>query len=146
MSGYPSDESPGYVLKRAQSAFRYAMDVALREVDLTTSQFALLTAVKSEKNGLSNAELARRCFVTAQAMHGVVVVLERRGLIERPEEPIVGRTRAARLTPEGRRVQSRASRIVDAIEARAFSALTAKERRQMVHALLDVVRRLEGER
>lgn len=134
------------MLKRAQSAFRHAMDVGLREVDLTTSQFALLTAVRHEKGGLSNAELARRCFVTAQAMHGVVVVLERRGLIERPDEPIVGRTRAAQLTPEGRRVQSRASRIVDAIEARAFSGLTANEQRQMVDALLDVVTRLEGER
>lgn len=122
------------------------MDVALREVDLTTSQYALLTAVRHEKSGLSNAELARRCFVTPQAMHGVVVVLERRGLIERPEEPIVGRIRAAQLTREGRRLQSRASRLVDAIEARAFSGLTPKEQRQMVDALLDVVKLLEPER
>lgn len=143
MSSESRDLSPGYMLKRAQQALRRAMDVALREIDLTTPQYALLDALSLEPSGLSNAELARRCFVTAQAMHGVVVMLEKRELIDRQAEAPVGRVRTACLTSDGQRLHARASRAVVAIEEHAFSSLSKTERSQLLSVLHDVTERLE---
>lgn len=65
----------GYYLKRAQHALRLAMDAALQRVDLTTPQYAALCALELEP-GLSNAALARCCFVTPQTMNMIVVQSE----------------------------------------------------------------------
>ena len=82
-----SSDPFGYILKRTQLALRGAMDDALVTVNLTTPQYAALSEL-SEEQGLSNAELARRCFVTPQTMHQILRGLERtssftRGLVLR---------------------------------------------------------------
>ena len=91
----------GYELKRAQHALRLGMDGALREVGLTTPQYAALTVVEGEE-GVSGALLARRCFVTPQTMNGVVVNLEKAGLLERRPHPEHGRVLRAYLTRQFR--------------------------------------------
>jgi hypothetical protein len=62
----------GYQLKRAQQALRTAMDEGLRAQGLTTPQYAALTHLEADEP-LSGAELARRCFVTAQTMNAILV-------------------------------------------------------------------------
>jgi hypothetical protein len=57
----------GYQLKRAEHALRLEMDGALRDMGLTTPQYAALSVLGDEP-GLSGAELARRCFVTPQTI------------------------------------------------------------------------------
>ncbi|MBT4963229.1 MAG: MarR family transcriptional regulator [Francisellaceae bacterium] len=42
------------------------------------------------KGGISNAELARRSFITPQTMHGIVSNLERPVLIKRENTPCHG--------------------------------------------------------
>jgi DNA-binding MarR family transcriptional regulator len=49
--------------KRVQAGLRSGMDRALETKGLTTPQYAALSALERE-SGLSNAELARRSFVT----------------------------------------------------------------------------------
>ncbi len=73
------------------------MDEALRPIMLTTPQYAVLCAVEAEA-GLSNARLARAAFVTAQTMQGVLVNLERDGLLERRPDPAHGRILRSELT------------------------------------------------
>ena len=71
----------GYVLKQAQSALRSRMDGALRPLGLTVPQYACLELLAS--GPLTNAELARGAFVTAQSMNSVVTSLQERGLVAR---------------------------------------------------------------
>ena len=71
-----SSDPFGYIFKRTQLALRGAMDDALVTVNLTTPQYAALSE-PSKEQGLSNAELARRCFVTPQTMHQILGGLER---------------------------------------------------------------------
>jgi DNA-binding MarR family transcriptional regulator len=78
------------VLKRAQYTLRQVMDDRLADAALTTPQYAALTALEREE-GLSNAELARRCFVTPQTMHSIVTRLEEEGLLRRTPHPNHGR-------------------------------------------------------
>ena len=86
----PLDESVGYLLKRAATSLRSAMDAALRPLDLTVPQYACLELL-GQRPGLSNAELARGVFVTRQSMNGVLRGLQDRGLVTRPATAPSGR-------------------------------------------------------
>ena len=66
-----STERPGWLLKRAQDALNAAMTATLRDFGATLPEYAVLTAL-AEEPGLSNADLARRTFVTPQTMNQVL--------------------------------------------------------------------------
>ena len=92
----------GYLIKRAQTVLHEAMADALGSHDLTVTQFAVLTALHEEP-GLSNADLARRAFVTPQSMHAVLQELERLQFVVRRPHPQHQRVLQAELTEAGRR-------------------------------------------
>jgi DNA-binding MarR family transcriptional regulator len=112
------------------------MDGALKEVGLTTPQYAALSMVEGE-DGLSGALLARRCFVTPQTMNGIVVNLEKAGLLERHPHPEHGRVLQAYLTGtgNGEGVLARAHALVEAIEGRMLEDLTEDERTGLLSVL-----------
>lgn len=132
----------GYELKRAQHALRVEMDGALREVGLTTPQYAALAVLEGEP-GLSGAELARRCFVTPQTMNGIVANLENAGLLERRPHPEHGRVLRAYLTGEGEAMVSRAHAPIEAIEERMLAGTGEDERGRLLRALRDCADALE---
>jgi DNA-binding MarR family transcriptional regulator len=109
-------ERLGYALKAAQGALGRAMDAALRPEGLTVAQFATLNAL-DRAPGASNADLARRAFVTPQSMHGVLDGLARAGLVERGPDPGHGRRLAARLTARGTDALARGWAAVAPVEA-----------------------------
>lgn len=111
----PLDESVGYLLKRAATSLRFAMDAALRPLDLTVPQYACLELL-GQRPGLSNAELARGAFVTRQSMNGVLRGLQDRGLVTRPATAPSGRALPGQLTPAGRRRLRGASAKVRSVE------------------------------
>src|SRR5260221_1939404 len=113
----------GYHLKRAQQALRMAMDEVPRAQELTTPEYAALTNVEGDEP-LSGAELARRCFVTAQTMNAILVGLERARLVERTAHAKHGRVIEARLTKRGRAKVEDAHRTVFGIEERMLSKIT----------------------
>jgi hypothetical protein len=76
----PVETAVGYVLKQAAVALRNAMDVALRPLQLTVTQYSCLELL-GQRPGLSNAELARGTFITRQSMNVVLRDLEERGLV-----------------------------------------------------------------
>ena len=78
--------------------------------DLSGPQVTALVTLHHEP-GLSNAQLARRCFVTPQSMNEVVIELERRKLLAREPDPSNHRILRAQLTRSGKKV-------IDAWEAR----------------------------
>ena len=81
--------------------------------NLTVTQFAVLTALEEEP-GLSNADLARRAFVTPQSMHVVLQELESRQLLVRRAHPQHHRVLQAELTEGGRRTLQEAADAIDA--------------------------------
>ena len=111
----------GFALKQAQQALRTHMDAALQQIGLTTPQYAVLNLLKIAP-GASNADLARRSFVTPQTMQGVVVALERSGFVVRAPHAKHGRVQTTELTDQGRNVLAAASTIVAGAEARLRAA------------------------
>lgn len=96
------DGHSGYLLRQAWQSFRAAMDDALRAQGLNGAQYAVLSVLARDP-GLSGADLARACNTTPQATNGVIVTLEREGLVERHPHPTHGRILQVALTAEGRR-------------------------------------------
>lgn len=117
----------GYKLKQTQHALRLHMDEALRLLDLTTPQYAVLSQLEL-RPGISNAELARASFITAQTMHGIVSKLEKRNLIKRENDPQHGRILCAELTDEGIKTLQKAHEIIQIVEARMLRTITANDK------------------
>ena len=111
----------GFALKQAQQALRTRLDAGLREIGLTTAQYAVLAFLKVEA-GASNAALARRAFVTPQTMQAILVALERARFIARSPHPDHGRVQTTELTGRGRQALQAASEIVADVEARLRNA------------------------
>ena len=124
----------GYELKRAQHSLRLRMDEALKGHGVTTPQYAAMS-VLAEQPGLSNAQLARRSFVTPQTMNRILGRLETLGFIERLEDPEHGRVLQAYLTRGGERLRDECDRTVAAVEKRMVSGLSEEEQRLLLQAL-----------
>lgn len=137
------DLSVGYALKRAQHALRLRVDEALREVGLTTPQYAVLSVLE-DSPGLSGAELARMSFVTPQTMNAIVGKLEDAGMIERRPHPEHGRVLRTDLTEKGRKLVSGAHEVVEVVEERMLSGFGSDERSRLAKALRDCASSLEA--
>jgi DNA-binding MarR family transcriptional regulator len=127
-------EKIGYVLKQVQYALRSRMDEDLRRCGLTTAQYAALAALEEEP-GASAASLARRCFVTAQTMTGIIVNLETAGLIERSDYPQHGRVLQTAMTAKGARVLAAAHEISASIEQSMLKGLGGAQRQALGDSL-----------
>jgi DNA-binding MarR family transcriptional regulator len=124
----------GYLIKRAQTVLHDAMADALRAHDLTVTQYAVLIAL-DEEPGLSNADLARRAFVTPQSMYAVLQELEKLQLVVRSPHPQHQRVLQAALTGAGQRTLASAAAAVDAVEEQMLSKLTGPARSKLASAL-----------
>lgn len=89
-----------YLVKWVERGLRARLDEALATCGVSTPEYTLLSVLR-ERDGLSSAQLARRVFVTPQAMNQLVIALEERGLIRRKPSESHGRIMHASLTPKG---------------------------------------------
>ena len=121
-----TDEQIGYLVKQLQQQVRAALDDALAAHGVTMSTYAVLAVLHSE-GGLSNAELARRCFVTAQSMNRLVQDLASAGLVSRVGAADHGRIIHTDLTPRGTRLLARCQPAVDRVQDRMLSDLSSAE-------------------
>jgi DNA-binding MarR family transcriptional regulator len=127
-------DRPAYLLKRAQAALHAALGEVLRDQGATLPQYAVLTAL-DEEPGLSNAELARRAFVTPQTMNQVLRELEHRAWVTRSPRPGHGRILQANLTDEGRGTLHACHRTADVVEERMLAGLDPAQRGELAAAL-----------
>ena len=84
-------------------ASRSSLDDALRHLDLSSLQYTVLSVLARNEN-LSSSRLSRRFYVTPQAMGEIILLLERKGLIERREDPANKKVLLLSLTRFGKSV------------------------------------------
>lgn len=132
----------GYAVKRLQQAVRAAAERHLRPLGPTMPQYAALLALAT-RPGLSNSELARRCFVTRQTMNDLLAGLQRADLITRAAHPHDGRVRQIELTASAHDLLGRADHAVAAVEQQMTMGLNAAERRQLLDMLQSCTANLE---
>ncbi len=140
----PVDEAVGYVLKKATTALRAAMDTVLRPLELTVPQYSCLE-VLNQRPGLSSSELARATFVTRQSMNLVLHGLQQRGLLTRAAVADRGKALPSQLTDAGR-VQLRAASVaVHTIEKQMLAPMTPGAQQRLLADLAACAAALTGE-
>jgi DNA-binding MarR family transcriptional regulator len=121
-------------LKYAAGASRLALEAEFGRLGITPQQFLALVAI-AENADISNAELARHGYVSAQSMNAIVGRLEAAGLIRRVPCPTGGRTLQTRITEAGRTMLDRATAHAYAIEKYVREALGGDEFEALTRSL-----------
>ncbi|HEX7082823.1 MAG TPA: MarR family transcriptional regulator [Gaiellaceae bacterium] len=132
-----------YVVARLERAIRKAINERVKRHGLTTLQYTTLS-VLGVGGQLSNAQLARRAYMTPQSMSEVLDALEGKGLVERQQHPNHRRVYPARLTAQGRRVLASCDEAVDELEEEMLTGLGAREVTALRRALVSAVRSLHA--
>jgi DNA-binding MarR family transcriptional regulator len=115
-----------YLVHVLAHASRSKLDAALAHVGLSSFQYTALSVLAHNEN-LSSSRLSRRFHVTPQAMGELILLLERRGLIERREDVVNKRTLLLSLTEHGRSVWAQADAIAKKTEQAIFADLSNTE-------------------
>ncbi len=129
-----------------KQAFRFSLSTvneAVSSYGVTTAQIGLMRQLANEP-GLSGAELARRLLISPQGVQLALTSLERRGLVERKQDPQHGRILRAYLSEQGRAVTSGVVAEAIAAHEKVFGVLTGNERRLLNDLLARVVEQGTG--
>jgi DNA-binding MarR family transcriptional regulator len=127
----------GQLLREVHQALRVAFDEALQPRGLSLRQVGVLATLRRSP-GLSNADLARRFFMTPQSTVELLSGLETAGLVVRRPHPAGGRALPAELTPAGTAKLVACLSVIASAEERLLSGISLRERHQL-HDLLERV-------
>ncbi|CAA0127761.1 putative HTH-type transcriptional regulator [Mycolicibacterium vanbaalenii] len=132
-----------WLLKQAWYFALTTVNDSVSEHGVSTAQIGMLRQLVREP-GLSGADLARRLLISPQGVQLAVKELERRGLVERKQNPQHGRMLQAYLTDEGRKVANAV--VNDAIDAhhKVFGVLSSDEQATLRELLSRVIEQGTG--
>jgi DNA-binding MarR family transcriptional regulator len=133
-----------YVVARLERAVRAAVNERVRPHGLTTLQYTTLSVLALRGEPLSNAQLARRAYMSPQAMGEVIAAIEGKGLIKRTPHPNHRRLLPATLTAKGRRVLAACDAAVAEMEEEMLGELSSAERASLRESLKSCVRALHA--
>ena len=132
-----------YIIGRLDRVISQRIDEYISPYDLSVTQYTTLS-VLSHRSGLSNAQLARRAYVTPQAMNQVLAQLAHAGLIERESHATHGRILCINLTEQGKTVLAVCDAAVEAMEQQMLNGVDFAERESLRKVLIGCVRALGG--
>lgn len=132
-----------WLLKQAFYFSLTSVNDAVSGHGVSTAQIGVLRQLSNEP-GLSGAELARRLLVSPQGVQLALTALEKRGLVERKQDPQHGRILQAFLTDEGRDVAAAVFHDAVAAHDRVFGVLTKAEQQTLLDLLGRVVEQGTG--
>jgi DNA-binding MarR family transcriptional regulator len=133
-----------YIVARLERAVRAAVNERVRPYGLTTLQYTTLSVLGARGQPLSNAQLARRAYMTPQSMIEVIDALERKGLIRRDPHPSHRRVFPATMTAKGLRVLKACDAAVEQMEEDMLAGLSSDERESLLVGLKTCVRALHA--
>ena len=132
-----------YVIARLERALRGEINERVKPWGLTTLQYTTLSILEHGER-LSNAQLARRAYMTPQSMSEVLEALEQKRLVARTPHPNHRRVFQAALTAKGRKVLAACDEAVDALEREMLADLTPRQAVSFRGGLLSAVRALHA--
>jgi DNA-binding MarR family transcriptional regulator len=130
-----------YVIGRLDRALRREIGALVAPFGLTVSKYTALSILRA-RPGLSNAQLARRSYVTPQSMNEVLAALEQEGLIVRSPAANHGRVVEVALSDRGDEVLAACDRAISHMENAMLADLDDDAREQLRAALIGCVYRL----
>jgi DNA-binding MarR family transcriptional regulator len=132
-----------WLLKQAFYFSLTTVNDAISTHGVSAAQVGVLRQLSNEP-GLSGAELARRLLISPQGLQLALTALERRGLVERKQNPQHKRILQAYLTEEGQSIV--ATVVGDAVAAHdeVFGVLSTEEKETLRELLGRVVEKGTG--
>jgi DNA-binding MarR family transcriptional regulator len=137
------DENLLWLLKQAFYFSLTTVNDAISAHGVSTAQIGVLRKLSNEP-GLSGAELARLLLITPQGVQLALTSLERRGLVERKQDPQHKRILQSYLTDEGRNVVATVLNDAVAAHEEVFGVLSAQEQETLRELLSRVVEKGTG--
>ncbi len=131
----------GYVIGRLDRALRREIAALVAPHGLTVPKYTALSILR-DRPGLSNAQLARRSYVTPQSMNEVLAALVDDGLIVRSPAANHGRVVEVTLSERGHAVLAACDRAITHMENAMLADLDEPAREQLLEALVNCVYRL----
>lgn len=131
-----------YLVHVLTHATRSRLDNELTELGLSAFQYTILNVIENN-SGLSSSRLSRRFHVTPQAMGELILSLERRGFIEREEDPENRKILHLNLTAAGRKAVTAGNKIRAALEKELFANYSAEQMqhfREVISGALELMR------
>ena len=129
------------VIARLERALRKEIGRLVGPRGLSVAQYTTLSILRS-RDGLSNAQLARRLWVTPQSMNEVISALERAGLIDRVPDAANRRILRTALTPTGRATLDACDADILAMEQEMLAAVPGEDHEHLVATLENCVSRI----
>jgi DNA-binding MarR family transcriptional regulator len=132
-----------YLVGRLERVLRRQLAELLIPVKLSVAQYTTLSVLQA-RGYRSNAELAKRAFISPQAMHQVMQGLERRKLVSRLASQSHGRIVQLLLTPKGVELMRDCDAAVNQLELKMLKCLSIPESKLLRAALAACTHALEG--
>jgi DNA-binding MarR family transcriptional regulator len=130
-----------YLIGRLDRAIQRQMMARLQVHNLSLSQYIVMSVLLN-RPGLSNAQLARRSFVSPQAMNEVIAGLEAADLVTREVDQNHRRVLRATITPRGRKILTQLDGEIGELEEEMLASVPAEDRAQFVEVALQCVHAL----
>jgi DNA-binding MarR family transcriptional regulator len=131
-----------YLIKRVELLVRTQLEAALRDLGVTTGQYAVLSLLVSMPE-VSSAQLSRAVGVTPQTMAETILSFEKDALIKREQSQVHKRVLKITLTPKGRALLKSCETRATAIEQDLFAGLSADDLHQL-RSLLSAILQHDG--
>jgi DNA-binding MarR family transcriptional regulator len=131
-------------LRAAYLAMHRRSEAAFARYGVTADQFVLL-ATLARGHALTQRGLARRMSSDPSTVRAMLVLLERRGLVERDIHPTDSRARTVTLTTAGTRTFRKLWTAGEPIRARMLAALRPGEAKTLIELLNRIVGVLDVE-
>jgi DNA-binding MarR family transcriptional regulator len=122
-------------LRAAYLALHRRSEARFARHGVTADQFVLLATLARGGEALTQRELARRMASDPSTVRAMLVLLERRGLVEREDHPTDARARTVALTAKGRRAYRRLWRAGGPVRTRLLAALSPGEAETLTRLL-----------
>lgn len=133
----PDGHELAMALRAAYLAMHRRTDAALARHGVTADQFVLLSAL-ANGDTLTQRDLGRQTGSDPNTVRAMLVLLEKRGLIERQPNPDDGRARTVSLTATGKRMYRALWAASEAVRASLMEAVESDS----TDAALDLLQRI----
>jgi DNA-binding MarR family transcriptional regulator len=120
-------ENLGFLLWQTTMTWQRQLNRALDEIDLTHTQFAIISALRSllkESNAVTQKAIAERSNTDTMMVSKVLRTLEKKGLVERKEHETDTRAKCIFLTEKGTDTFQNAFQITSAANQAFFSKVS----------------------
>ncbi len=137
--------SIGHLLNKASHLMKWELTNQLKEYDLTSAQWAVLTYLYRQEccdggeESMTPASIADAIRVERPAITRILDKLLKRGLIDKRVNPTDGRSQIIVLTPESRGLMPDFKSIGDRVVNQSLSGLSKEEVELLTSLLLQII-------